>query len=446
MKEDNNFVSRVKRYSKVTTSLTSLATQFAGKKYLNFDLSDQKYAAQITEILGNLKGPLMKVAQLSATIPDLLPEEYARKLAELQSNAPPMSWVFVKRRMKAELGENWQDIFLRFDKEASFAASLGQVHKASLPNKDNVACKLQYPDMASAVEADLGQLKIIFKIYSSYNKSIQIREIYKEIEARLKEELDYKLEHKHLKVFNVIHQKNDYIKIPKVYEKISTNRLLVMQYLEGKKLIEYKKAPQKLRNELAKKLFMAWYYPFYKYGIIHGDPHLGNYSVDKKNNINLFDYGCVRIFPAKFVKGVIDLYFALKENDNSKIKKAYEAWGFKDIDDKLMSVLNKWALFLYDPILKNEVRRIQDSDSGIYGAKIAGEVHRELKKYGGVKPPREFVFMDRAAIGLGSVFLHLGAELNWYKIFNELIEGFDEKKVEKNQNKLVKKTKLERSF
>ena len=380
----------------------------------------------------------MKVAQLSATIPDLLPEEYARKLAELQSNAPPMSWVFVKRRMKAELGENWQDVFLSFDKEASFAASLGQVHKASLPNKDNVACKLQYPDMASAVEADLGQLKIIFKIYSSYNKSIQIREIYKEIEARLKEELDYKLEHKHLKVFNVIHQKNDYIKIPKVYEKISTNRLLVMQYLEGKKLIEYKNAPQKLRNELAKKLFMAWYYPFYKYGIIHGDPHLGNYSVDKKNNINLFDYGCVRIFPAKFVKGVIDLYFALKENDNSKIKKAYEAWGFKDIDDKLMSVLNKWALFLYDPILKNEVRRIQDSDSGIYGAKIAGEVHRELKKYGGVKPPREFVFMDRAAVGLGSIFIHLKAEINWYKLFHALIKDFSVKTVDNNQKKALK--------
>ena len=438
MKEDNNFVSRLKRYSKVTTSLTTLATQFAGKKYLNLDLSDQNYAAQITEILGNLKGPLMKVAQLSATIPDLLPEEYARKLAELQSNAPPMSWVFVKRRMKAELGENWQDIFLSFDKEASFAASLGQVHKASLPNKDNVACKLQYPDMASAVEADLGQLKIIFKIYSSYNKSIQIREIYKEIEARLKEELDYKLEHKHLKVFNVIHQKNDYIKIPKVYEKISTNRLLVMQYLEGKKLIEYKNAPQKLRNELAKKLFMAWYYPFYKYGIIHGDPHLGNYSVDKKNNINLFDYGCVRIFPAKFVKGVIDLYFALKENDNSKIKKAYEAWGFKDIDDKLMAVLNKWALFLYDPILKNEVRRIQDSDSGIYGAKIAGEVHKELKKYGGVKPPREFVFMDRAAVGLGSIFIHLKAEINWYKLFHALIKDFSVKTVDNNQKKALK--------
>jgi len=438
MKEDNNFVSRVKRYSKVTTSLASLATQFAGKKYLNFDLSDQKYAAQITEILGNLKGPLMKVAQLSATIPDLLPEEYARKLAELQSNAPPMSWVFVKRRMKAELGENWEDQFLSFDREASFAASLGQVHKATMPNKENVACKLQYPDMASAVEADLGQLKIIFKIYSSYNKSIQIKEIYKEIEARLKEELDYRLEYKHLKVFNFIHQKNEYIKIPKVYEKISTNRLLVMQYLEGKKLIEYKNAPQKLRNDLAKKLFMTWYYPFYKYGIIHGDPHLGNYSVDKKNNINLFDFGCVRIFPATFVKGVIDLYFALKQKDNSKIKKAYEAWGFKDIDNKLMTVLNKWALFLYDPILKNEVRRIQDSDSGIYGAKIAGEVHRELKKYGGVKPPREFVFMDRAAVGLGSIFIHLKAEINWYKLFHALIKDFSVQNVESNQKKALK--------
>jgi hypothetical protein len=89
---------------------------------------------------------------------------------------------------------------------------------------------------------------------------------------------------------------------------------------------------------------------------------------------------------------------------------------------------------------------MQETNSTAYGAEAASKVHKELKKIGGVKPPREFVFMDRAAIGLGSVFLHLGAELNWYKIFNELIEGFDEKKVAENQNKLVKKTKLEKSF
>ena len=157
MKEDNNLFSRVKRYSQVTTSVSALASRFAGKKYLNLSLDDKKFAAQITQILGNLKGPLMKVAQLSSTIPDLLPPEYAKKLSELQSNAPPMSWVFVRRRMKAELGENWETHFKKFDQEASYAASLGQVHKAVLNSNENVACKLQYPDMSSAVEADLGQ-------------------------------------------------------------------------------------------------------------------------------------------------------------------------------------------------------------------------------------------------------------------------------------------------
>ena len=442
MKEDNNLVSRVKRYSKVTTSLTSLATKFAGKKYLNFDLSDQKYAAQITEILGNLKGPLMKVAQLSATIPDLLPEEYARKLAELQSNAPPMSWVFVKRRMKAELGNDWEKHFLQFDKEASFAASLGQVHKANLLNKDKVACKLQYPDMSSAVEADLSQLKIIFKIYSSYNKSIQNREIYKEIEARLKEELDYRLEYKHLKAFRSIHEKNSYIKIPRVYEKVSTNRLLIMEFLEGKKLIEFKKAPQKVRNELAKKLFMAWYYPFYKYGIIHGDPHLGNYSIRKDAGVNLLDFGCIRIFKPEFVTGVIDLYEALRDDNIELAISAYERWGFENLNKDLIEILNIWAKFIYQPLLEDRIRPISEMPTGQYGRKTAEKVHKELKKIGGVKPPREFVLMDRAAIGLGSVFMHLKAEINWYRVFHELVSDFSEKNLKDKQNKVLKKVGL----
>ena len=108
----------------------------------------------------------MKVAQLSATIPDLLPSEYATELTHLQSNAPPMGWLFVKRRMAAELGLHWQKSFKEFGKEASRAASLGQVHKAKLPSGKEVACKLQYPDMMSAVTADLSQLRLIFLFIS----------------------------------------------------------------------------------------------------------------------------------------------------------------------------------------------------------------------------------------------------------------------------------------
>ena len=116
------------------------------------------------------------------------------------------------------------------------------------------------------------------------------------------------------------------------------------------------------------------------------------------------------------------------------------------INKDLINILNIWAKFLFSPLLKDKVMMMQETNSTAYGAEAASKVHKELKKIGGVKPPREFVFMDRAAIGLGSVFLHLGAELNWYKIFNELISDFDEKIVEKNQKQLVKKTKLGRSF
>ena len=101
------------------------------------------------------------------------------------------------------------------------------------------------------------------------------------------------------------------------------------------------------------------------------------------------------------------------------------------------SVLNKWAGFLYSPLMEDKVQKIQESDSGIYGAQIASEVHQELKKLGGVKPPKEFVFMDRAAVGLGSVFMHLKAEVNWYRIFHELIEDFNSKKLMKNQQKAL---------
>ena len=127
----------------------------------------------------------MKVTQLSATIPDLLPPEYAHELSQLQSNAPPMGWLFVKRRMTAELGSNWQKKFKDFEKEASRAASLGQVHKATLHKGDVVASKLQYPDMASVVKADLSQLKLVFSIYQSYNKAIKTDEVFKEITERV---------------------------------------------------------------------------------------------------------------------------------------------------------------------------------------------------------------------------------------------------------------------
>ena len=442
LNEKPKLTKRIKRYAQISGVMGGLATKIASEKYFGLYFDNNKHAKKLTSALGKIKGPLMKVAQLTATIPDILPPEYTKELAELQSNAPPMGWLFVKRRMTNELGENWKKNFSIFSKEATRAASLGQVHKARLKNGDLVACKLQYPDMMSAIKTDLNQLNLIFSIYQSYNKAIKTDEIYKEVNARLLEELDYKREKKSMIAFKSIFSTKQFVHIPQVYEKLCTDKLLTMSWLKGKHLLEFRNKSLKERNIIAKNMFLSWYFPFYKYGIIHGDPHLGNYTVREDLSINLYDFGCMRFFKGKFIKGVIDLYNAIKNNNSEEAVYAYKQWGFKDINKAKLNVLNKWANFIYSPLLKDKIQKIQENESGVYGAKVATEVHKELRKLGGIQPPREFVFMDRAAVGLGSVFLHLKAELNWYKIFNELIENFSTKKVDLNQQKTLKKVKL----
>ena len=433
---------KIKRYAKVGGVVGGIASKFAGEKYLGLSFDNNKHAKNLSLALGNIKGPIMKIAQLTATIPDILPPEYTKEFTELQSNAPSMGWLFVKRRMNGELGADWQKKFSQFNRIASRAASLGQVHKAKLKDGSTVACKLQYPDMLSAIKADLNQFNLLLSIYQSYNKAIKTDEIYKEVTDRLLEELDYDREKKSMIVFNEIFKQKKYVHIPKVYNKISTSRLITMEWLRGKNLLDFKNRTLKERNIIAKNMILSWYLPFYKFGIIHGDPHLGNYTVREDLSINLFDFGCMRFFDGKFISGVINLYNALKDNNADKAVYAYEQWGFTDITRRKLEVLNKWAQFVYAPLMQDKKQKIQENESGVYGANVASEVHKELRKIGGIRPPREFVFMDRAAVGLGSIFMHLKAELNWYRIFNELIDGFSIKDVDIRQQKTLKNAKL----
>ena len=141
----------------------------------------------------------------------------------------------------------------------------------------------------------------------------------------------------------------------------------------------------------------------------------------------------MRVFPPSFVSGVIQLYEALRDDDPDKAIAAYEVWGFKDIGKELLSALNIWASFLYAPLLEDRPQRILGEQGAMYGANVAGKVHKELRRLGGVRPPREFVLMDRAAIGLGSVFMHLEAEINWHRVFHELIDDFDVDKLAARQ-------------
>ena len=448
--EANRFTARARRYANLGVSAGTLAARIGARRLIGGGQASD--ARALTDALGSLKGPMMKVAQMMATIPDALPADYANQLMSLQSQAPPMGAAFVRRRMQAELGPDWRARFAKFDLTPTAAASLGQVHRAVSLSGAPLACKLQYPDMASAVEVDLAQLDLIFSIHRRMGAAIDTREIALEIGARIREELDYAREAKLARLYALMLADRPLVRVPEAHSELSTGRLLTLEWLEGAPLIQFERAGQEARNRIALALFEAWWRPFSRYGVIHGDPHLGNYSVVASGEgearaveaVNLYDYGCVRIFPAGFVRGVVELYEALKANDEPRVVQAYETWGFRDLSRATIAALTIWARFIYGPLIEDRVRTIADGvKPGDYGRREIFAVMKALKAQGGgLKVPREFVFMDRAAIGLGGAFLRLGAAMNFHRLFEEAIAGFEIAALETRQAAALRETGL----
>lgn len=416
--DDLSFLEKVMRLSKTTHVAGGMVTRMIGENYFNIPIKDDEYAKLLLDTLGQLKGPLMKAAQFLCTIPDALPKEYEQLLL-LQSQAPAMGVPFVKRRLTNELGADWQKHFSSFDMKAHAAASLGQVHKATLTNGDCVAVKLQYPGMDGVMQSDLQQLKLFFSVYEHFAKAIQTENIFQEIQDHLKIELDYTQERANMAFYEHFFKDNPAVLVPKSYPDLSTNRLLTMSWMAGDSILDAKFIPHK--DYLGGLLFESWYAPLYQKGVLHGDPHPGNYFISSNNQLMLLDFGCIRRFDAVFLDGVKNLYYALLSNDQDRAVHAYTQWGFKNLSKELIEIITQWAKLLYDPLLDNRIRFIQEAKGGKESYEMAKAVHAKLRETGGICPPREFVFMDRAAVGIGAVLMRLQSKNNWHKIFSQMI-------------------------
>lgn len=423
--DKTGFVDSMQRMFRTSGAVGGVAARMAGHR-LGFRSDHSSHAEGLRAVLGNLRGPLMKGAQLLSTIPGALPDEYAEELAHLQANAPPMGWSFVQRRMRAELGPQWERRFRSFSHDAVAAASLGQVHRAALADGREVACKLQYPGMEGAMESDLRQLKRGLGVYGLFGNAIRQDEVYAELAERMREELDYEREASHLRLYRAILADTPDVHIPEPIAELTTKRLLTMDWIAGRsmKSVLEEKLSQEERNAIAKSLFHAWYRPVYRYGVIHGDPHMGNFTIRKDGALNLLDFGAVRVFSPRFVGGVVKLFDALRHGDEERAYEAYHDWGFRDLSRETADVLNDWARFFYRPLMTDRVCTMQESNDPAEAREVLERVYEGLKRTGGVTLPREFVMMDRSAIGLGSAFLRLGARLNWHELFQELIEDF----------------------
>ena len=435
--ERNRLAGRVARFARVGAGLSGAAAAIGANAIRGGGDIDARNARAVKAALGQLKGPLMKIAQMATTVPDLLPPEFAQELATLQTNAPPMGPAFVRRRMAAELGADWRGRFAEFELTPAAAASLGQVHRAVGLDGRALAVKLQYPDMQSAVESDLAQMRAVMALGRQMFGQVDTREIAVEISERIREELDYAREAKAMALYRGFFAGRDDIAAPAPIAGLSTGRLLTMTWLEGRGLMEFEGADQESRNRIARLLFEAWWTPLIRIGVIHGDPHLGNYTFASSGagepgagdaaRLNLLDFGCIRIFPPSFITGVLKLYRALIDDDHEAQAEAYRIWGFAGLTRPLVETLNIWARFIYGPLLDDRVRTVADGVSpGLYGRREAYQLKKALETQGPVTVPREFVFMERAAIGLGAAFLRLGAEMNWRRLFEATLEDYSE--------------------
>lgn len=437
--DNSGLFGEFSRMVRTTGTVGGIAARMAGQK-MGLRSTGAAHAGDLKSVLGGLKGPLMKAAQLLSTIPGALPDDYARELSQLQSNAPPMGWSFVRRRMAAELGPDWQKNFAEFGREAAAAASLGQVHKARLHTGEVVACKLQYPDMATTVEADLKQLRLAMGVYHKLDNAIRQDEVVEELADRLREELDYRREAANMRLYALMLKDCPEVTVPRPVDALTTRRLLTMEWVNGRGIqtVLDTNPTQEERNRIAKALFRAWYVPLYQYGVIHGDPHMGNFTIRDDYGINLLDFGTIRVFRPRFVRGIIELCEALRLGDEDRAAAAYEMWGFSDLSRETIDVLNEWARFLYEPQMQDRERTINESRDQILERDLAGRVHAGLQRTGGVKPPREFVMVDRSALGLGSAFMRLGAKLNWHQMFQETIAGFSEEALAARQQEVLR--------
>jgi predicted unusual protein kinase regulating ubiquinone biosynthesis (AarF/ABC1/UbiB family) len=365
------------------------------------------FHALVREIAG-LKGPAVKIAQMVAMIPGLLPQPYADALLDLCAHGPGMHWSMVLRRMNQELGFDWRSHFLDFQEKPTFAASIGQVHRACLINGQQVAVKIQYPNMQGAIASDMALINRIFKILHPSGNAV-----------------DYVLEAQRMIIWSKIFEQQPHIHIPTPIHTLSRPSVLTMSWVSSPSIQTACSAPEKQRNRLGIDLFLAWYTPFYQAAMIHGDPHIGNIAWDQETGaLSLLDFGCVRIFSPHFVQSFCHLYQGLRTNTPELTEQAYAEWGFSPLSKPIVEALNMWARFLLAPFLIDQECTLHQVSSPKEAQTRLEQVYTALRLQGGTKPPGAFLIFDRVAVILGSLLVRLQARANWCALMGSLVDSF----------------------
>ena len=429
--------NKLQRASKLVTTGVKVGANYAkyyGKKVVNPSLTKEQLnednAEDIYNGLKSLKGSALKVAQMLSMEKNIMPKAYVEKFSLSQFSVPPLSAPLVRKTFKKYLGKYPEDLFDTFAAQSVNAASIGQVHQATLNGK-KLAVKIQYPGVADSISSDLALVKPIAK--KMFNLQGEGKEkFFKEIEDKLLEETDYNLE-----LAQSIAMTEDCAAIPNLifptyYKELSSERILTMDWMDGEHLSEFvaHNTSQEAANKLGQALWDFYMYQMHVLKRIHADPHPGNFMVDKNNNLIAIDFGCIKHVPEDFYVP----YFELAEPANINNPKVFEEKLYQlEIlrkDDNAETVVFFSALFhemlsLFTQPMQQEDFDFRDSTFFDQIAVLSEKYSKdtEIRKMNGNRGSKHFLYINRTFFGLYNLMHDLKAQIKVNNFKNYIATG-----------------------
>ncbi|WP_174493398.1 ABC1 kinase family protein [Acinetobacter sp. Marseille-Q1623] len=419
-----------RRFMKLAGMTASIATKTVSNSIRNFNADeDQKNEArsklfqdiglQIADTLGEMKGAVMKVGQIASQYKDIFPPEVAKAIAKLQRQAPAMPFADIKKQVEKELGKPLEQVFTSFEEQPFAAASIGQVHKATLPNGTEVVVKVQYPGVDEACESDLKQVRLALRLMGvlKVDKKLQDR-LFKEIQDSLHEELNYEIEAQNLQVFKTFHQSLDNkIIIPHVYPEYSSRRILTLSMEKGDNIETASTWDLAIRNEIGERLIRALGQQMFFLKRFHCDPHPGNFAFRADGSVIIYDFGGVKTLSTEIISHFKTLVRAGRKADISTIENELIALDALSEKGKFPEDLYKeWLEVLLRPLTTHY--DFAENSAHHDGMKL---VKKSLKYWDVFKPSPDTLMVNRTISGHYWNLIQLKVHDDLSDVFEELV-------------------------
>nr|WP_315279666.1 AarF/ABC1/UbiB kinase family protein [uncultured Acinetobacter sp.] len=419
-----------RRFMKLASMTASIATKTVSNSIKNLTADEeQKNAArsqlfqdigiQIADTLGEMKGAVMKVGQIASQYKDIFPPEVAKAISKLQRQAPAMPFAEIKAQVEKELGKPLDKIFKHFDETPFAAASIGQVHKAILPNGEQVVVKVQYPGVDEACESDLKQVRLALRLMGvlKIDRKLQDR-LFQEIQESLDNELNYQIEAQNLEVARTFHAAlDDKIIIPQVFKDYSSRHILTLSLEQGESIETASTWSQRTRNTLGRRLLRAMGQEIFYLKRFHCDPHPGNFAFREDGSVIIYDYGGVKTLSSDVVYHFKQLIHAARAQDIAEIEQHLDAL-------QAISALGKFPEDLYLQWLEVLMRPLTthydfaENSAHHDGVEL---VKSSLKYWDVFKPSPDTLMVNRTISGHYWNLIHLKVHNNLNNVFEELV-------------------------